>query len=155
MPSLTIREQCIEAIMAVVGTMQTVAPDPVGPLWNKIQRGNLLGMSAIELPAIGVEEGDEQQIYRDEWVVHKRLMLMFHFQFQQQSDRDLWELASYYVGRLEEYIPTIQLTVPGFVCVGEESSAPMIEGRSDPRPGGYVSISLDYRHKNRDPYSYL
>ena len=143
---LTIRNRIIDAFKAVGDAMVDEAGNR---LWNKVVFGTPNDLGEAELPGLAVDPGDDK-VYensRTQWKTDKHFTISLSFQWRRDPNGivDSYDQFEYYLGKLiPAYLANDRLG--GAIQIRENGSGPEIEGRSDPRPGGYLLIEVVYRH---------
>lgn len=146
----TIREKILDQFEILLETMQD---DNGDPLWNYNERGNLDALTNIQLPAMGMEEGDEEIISQIGSKIDKILRIFFNFKFQNEMEVDVYTTFNYYLGRLQQKLLAKKNLGDYTINVSEAGSSPEIADKDDPQPGGILFIDVHYRHINANPYS--
>lgn len=146
----TVRERIVEALLKLLAEAQ----DRDGKkLFNYCERGNLDEVRGAQLPAVALEEGDEEVFDLMFPYQMKRLNMFVEVRFSASRGVDAFKQFNYYLGELQRLLFTDH-TMNGLTYnVQENGNNVEVESRSDPSPGGVLIIYVDYRHLQNDPYS--
>jgi hypothetical protein len=150
----TIRQQLIDALYAKIGECKD--PDNAdGLVWNLVTRNNLDDVEVTQMPAVGIEEGEEE-VFDQMWpVLHKRLPVFIEFRFQNEYGVDVYDKFNYYLGVLQRtLLPEKNLGGIAY-DLQERGNAPRIVDKNDNFPGGVLILELLYKVRNDDPYTKL
>lgn len=150
MAAKTIRQQ----ILAYLETLMKDMTDPETDdrVWNNVVKENLDDLDAVQLPALGIEEGDEEPTSVMNPCILKTLRVFIEFRFENKIGVDVYDQFNYYLGILQ-YRLLPDNTVGGFAYdIKEAGNSPRIVDRNDPRPGGVLILDIHYRHRRDNPY---
>lgn len=146
---LTIRNKIIDAFKALGDTMT----DEDGKrLWNRVGLGTPDRFGEQEIPCLAVDPGSDKIEYEDRWQTRKIMVISLCFQWRRdpKAEIDSYEQFEYYLRKLIEAY-TFEDQLAGAIQIREAGSGPEIEGRDDPRPGGYLLMEVLYRHGRTQP----
>lgn len=157
-PKLTIRQRIIDNLFGYLENMTD--PNTGTPVWNNILKENLDDIDALQLPAVGLEEGDETVTDVMFPCIMKTLRVFVEFRFENllnggEKGVDVYTKFNYYLGVLQSRLFNDK-TLGGLAYdIQEVANTPRIADRTDPRPGGALIIDIRYKHNNTNPYDSL
>lgn len=150
---VSVRLDIIEALKTSVEAMVDDS-DPVPlRLWNQVILGSLDNIGVNELPAVGIDPGPDKPIESQTyWKTDKEMVVTVAFQWQRDSSGDIdnYQQFEYYYPRLVRALLAV-FTPGGAILIREAGAGSEIEGRGDPRPGGYCLFQVVYRHARTNP----
>jgi len=151
-PTKTVIQRIIEAWT----TRLTAMVDEDGkPLWNNVVQNAIGGISALAMPVVTLQQGDEETVHLLYPHIEKVCTVYIEFRFNPLGGVDSAAIFRYYLGKLQArlYGTTDHLTIGGLATnVLEIGNQPEIESQSDPAPGGTLTSQIYYRHWQADPY---
>lgn len=153
-PRNTVKESIVLALVQIMESADYDTADPsMGTLFFKVMRGTVDDIPRRFVPALAIEEGDEEVIDLFNGKVEKVQRLYMNFKIPNEKGVDAETFFNYYAGRVVQECKK-DLTVGGLaIDVKEVGSAPEISGDSDSMPGGSVVIDIRYRHLASDPFT--
>lgn len=153
MASKTVRQNIIDSLYTIVSEM--VDPEDLTSIWNNYLKDNLDDIDYAQLPAVGIEEGDEE-VEAMMWpCVQKVLKVYIHFKFSVKEGLDVYNTFNYYLGIMQYHLFK-DLTVGGYAYnIKEVGNAPEIIDYNDNLPGGVLMVEIYYKHRHDDPYTAL
>ena len=148
-PPRTIKQQIIANLYALLPGMQVDGRR----VWNLVTKERDLSTTAnLELPAVGIETGDEETIDVMWPCLNKRLRVFIPFKFSPTMGLDVYDTFDYYLGLLQHRL-LVDKTIGGLaIDIHEAGNSPEIADRQDPRPGGVLYVDILYRVRNDNPY---
>lgn len=122
-------------------------------VWNLVTKERDLNtVQALELPAVGIEVGEEETIDVMWPILNKRLRVFIPFKFSNTAGLDVYDTFDYYLGLLQHRLLSDK-TIGGLaIDIHEAGNSPEIADRQDQRPGGVLYVDILYRVRNDDPY---
>ena len=147
----TIRQRIVEALYAILPTI-TDPDDNTKIVFNNVLRDNLDGVDVDQLPAVGVDEGEEEVVDYINPFVGKKLRVYVEFRFENDGV-DVYERFNYYLGVLQNALLDNHNLAGLSYDVQEVGNSPRIADRDDTLPGGVLMIDIYYRHLNGNPFT--
>jgi len=131
--------------------------DPVTglALFNNVLKENLDDIDATQLPAVGMEEGEEEVIGEMYPCITKRLSIAVDFKFENKRGVDVYDEFNYYLGVLQNTLFVDRTMGSNGYDIQERGNAPQIMDRNDKRPGGVMYLEVYYKHRTADPYNII
>jgi hypothetical protein len=148
-PPKTIKQQIITNLYGLLPGMEVDGRR----VWNLITKErDLASATNLEMPAVGIEVGDEETIDLLWPCLNKRVRVFIPFKFSPVMGLDVYDTFDYYLGLLQ-YRLLADKSIAGLaIDIHEAGNSPEIADRQDPRPGGVLYVDILYRVRNDDPY---
>lgn len=150
----TLRQKNIEDIKEALRLM--IDPETKKPLWATIIQGEIMGVTGVNCPAVGISEGSESVDYSFYPMVTKTLRVYLNFKILRNVDENAYEVFNKYLGYLQKDLLHLgsydNIVKRDNIAVREVTNANDIYTQNDTFVMGSLVLEVEYRHKQGDPY---
>ena len=138
-----------DILIAMKDVLELMTDENGDRLWNGVVYGDLDTLGHNELPAACIDAGPDRPDpdTQTHWKTDKTMIVTVGFQFARDDTGEVdnyRQFEVYYAKLVSALLP--DMSIGGAIMIREAGAGSEIEGRGDPRPGGYCLFEVVYRH---------